>query len=70
MKRILQGLAFAISVVGLLQPVSAKVIKFEILRTESPAFEGRSFVQLAPMTVSSRAPQLLLHPMILTIRLS
>jgi len=43
MKRILQGLAFAISVVGLLQPVGAKVIKFEVLRTESPAFEGRTF---------------------------
>ena len=33
MKRILQGLAFAISVVGPSQPVDAKVIKFEILRT-------------------------------------
>ena len=42
MKRILQGVAFAISVVGLLQPVDAKVIKFEILRTKSPAFEGRT----------------------------
>lgn len=43
MKRILQGLAFAISVVCPSQPVDAKVIKFEILRTESPAFEGRTF---------------------------
>jgi hypothetical protein len=40
---ILQGLAFAISVVGLLQPVGAKVIDFKVLRTEPPAFEGRTF---------------------------
>jgi hypothetical protein len=43
MKRILQGLAFAISVVGPSQSVDAKLIKFEVLRTESPAFEGRTF---------------------------
>ncbi|MBR0694355.1 hypothetical protein JQ553_14160 [Bradyrhizobium lablabi] len=43
MKRILQGLAFAISVAAPPQPVDAKVVKFEILRTESPAFEGRMF---------------------------
>jgi hypothetical protein len=46
MKRILQGLAFAIGVVDLLQPAGAKVIKFEILRTESPAFEGRTFAAI------------------------
>ena len=70
MKRILQGLAFAISVMALLQPVSAKVIKFEILRTNRLHSKAVRSLQLAPMTVSSRAPQLLLHPMILTIRLS
>jgi hypothetical protein len=43
MKRLLQGAAFAIGIVGLAQPLGAKVIKFEILRTESPAFEGRTF---------------------------
>ena len=43
MKRSLQGVAFAIGIVGLTQPLGAKVIKFEILRTESPAFEGRTF---------------------------
>jgi hypothetical protein len=43
MKRILQGFAFAISVVGPSQSVDAKLIKFEVLRTESPAFEGRTF---------------------------
>jgi hypothetical protein len=36
-------MAFAIAIVGLAQPSAAKVIKFEILRTESPAFEGRKF---------------------------
>ena len=43
MKRVLQGLAFAISVVGLSKSVDAKLIKFEVLRTKSPAFEGRTF---------------------------
>src|SRR5262245_15370277 len=28
---------------ALVQPAAAKVVKFEVLRTESPAFEGRSF---------------------------
>src|SRR5215469_5702389 len=46
MRRMLQGLAFAISVVGPSQAVDAKVIKFEILRNESPAFEGRTFAQV------------------------
>jgi len=43
MKRVLQGLAFAISVLGSSHCVDAKLIKFEVLRTESPAFEGRTF---------------------------
>jgi hypothetical protein len=43
MKRLLRGLAFAIGIVGLAHPLGAKVIKFEILRNESPAFEGRTF---------------------------
>jgi Alpha/beta hydrolase domain len=43
MKRLLQGVAFAIGIIGLVRPLGAKVIKFEILRTESPAFEGRTF---------------------------
>jgi hypothetical protein len=42
MKRLLHGLAFAIGIVGLAHPLGAKVVKFEILRTESPAFEGRA----------------------------
>jgi hypothetical protein len=43
MNRLLAGIAFAIGIVGLAQPSAAKVIKFEIIRTESPAFEGRTF---------------------------
>src|SRR6516164_5999171 len=43
MRHSLPGIAFAIGVVGLAQPLAAKVVKFEILRTESPAFEGRRF---------------------------
>jgi hypothetical protein len=39
----LPGMAFAIAIVGLAQSSAAKVVKFEILRTESPAFEGRTF---------------------------
>ena len=31
------------SVAGLAQPLAAKVLKFEVVRIESPAFEGRSF---------------------------
>ena len=39
---------FSIAVVvagaaGLAQPLAAKVVKFEVVRIESPAFEGRSF---------------------------
>ena len=43
MNRSLAGIAFAIGVIGLTQPLAAKVIKFEIIRSESPAFEGRMF---------------------------
>ena len=43
MKLLQKGLAFAIIFLGPSQPADAKVIKFEVLRTESPAFEGRTF---------------------------
>jgi hypothetical protein len=43
MRNLLSGMALIIGVVSLAQPVAAKVVKFEILRTESPAFEGRTF---------------------------
>ena len=31
------------AVIGLTGPSAAKVVKFDIVRVESPAFEGRSF---------------------------
>jgi hypothetical protein len=43
MKHSLSAIALAVSITGLVQPLAAKVVKFEIVRTESPAFEGRSF---------------------------
>src|SRR6516164_5026083 len=43
MKYSLPAVALALSAVCFVQPLAAKVVKFEILRTESPAFEGRAF---------------------------
>jgi hypothetical protein len=43
MRHLLSGIALVIGMVGLTQPLAARVVKFEILRIESPAFEGRSF---------------------------
>jgi hypothetical protein len=43
MRLLLSGIALVIGIVGSAHPSAAKVVKFEILRTESPAFEGRSF---------------------------
>jgi len=43
MKHSLTAIALAVSVAGLAQPLAAKVVKFEIVRIESPAFEGRPF---------------------------
>src|SRR5450631_3190345 len=43
MRHLLSGIAFVAGLVGLTHPLAAKVVKFEILRTESPAFEGRTF---------------------------
>src|SRR3954470_14941137 len=43
MKCLLGGLALIAGVAGHPDPSAAKVVKFEMLRTESPAFEGRSF---------------------------
>jgi hypothetical protein len=43
MKHLLASIVLLIGLVGLADPVTAKVVKFEILRTESPAFEGRTF---------------------------
>jgi hypothetical protein len=41
MRYLLAGAALVI--IGAAQPAAAKVVKFEVLRIESPAFEGRSF---------------------------
>jgi hypothetical protein len=43
MKYVLTGIALATCFVGLSEPSAAKVVKFEILRIESPAFEAHSF---------------------------
>lgn len=43
MKRLIVTAAMAAAATGLAASAQAKVVKFEILRTESPAFEGRVF---------------------------
>jgi hypothetical protein len=43
MRHWLGVIAFLAGIIGLVSPSAAKVIKFEIVRVESPAFEGRSF---------------------------
>jgi hypothetical protein len=43
MRQLLTGIVLVASLFGLVQPSAAKVVKFEVLRTESPAFEGRTF---------------------------
>jgi len=43
MRHLLSAVVLIASVVGFTDSSSAKVVKFEIIRIESPAFEGRSF---------------------------
>ncbi|MGH6641442.1 MAG: alpha/beta hydrolase domain-containing protein [Bradyrhizobium sp.] len=43
MRHLLKPIALIASVIGLASPSTAKVLKFEITRVDSPAFEGRSF---------------------------
>src|SRR4249920_1128933 len=43
MKHLYATSAIAAGLAALTQPAAAKVVKFEVVRTESPAFEGRSF---------------------------
>jgi hypothetical protein len=43
MKKLLGRIMLIAGLLGLASPCAAKVIKFEIVRVESPAFEGRSF---------------------------
>ena len=43
MRHLSAAVVVVAGVAGLAQPLAAKVVKFEVLRIESPAFEGRSF---------------------------
>ena len=43
MRHLLKPIALIAGIIGLASPSTAKVLKFEITRVDSPAFEGRSF---------------------------
>jgi hypothetical protein len=43
MRHLLSVIILIAGIIGLSRPSAAKVVKFEIVRLESPAFEGRSF---------------------------
>ena len=43
MRQLLSAIALIAGIIGLTGPSTAKVVKFEIMRVESPAFERRSF---------------------------
>jgi len=43
MKHLMAAAALVAGLVGFVQSSTAKVVKFEVVRIESPAFEGRSF---------------------------
>jgi hypothetical protein len=43
MRHLLSAIIVAAGAIGAANPAAAKVVKFEVLRVESPAFEGRSF---------------------------
>jgi hypothetical protein len=43
MRHWLSAIVLIAAIVGLASPSAAKIVKFEIVRVESPAFEGRSF---------------------------
>ena len=43
MRHLLKSMVLIAGITGLAGPSAAKVVKFEILRVDSPAFEGRSF---------------------------
>jgi hypothetical protein len=43
MRHWLSAIVLVAGIVGLANPSAAKVVKFEVVRVESPAFEGRSF---------------------------
>ncbi len=43
MRQLGMGIALVAGLIGLAEPSAAKVLKFEVLRIEFPAFEGRGF---------------------------
>ena len=43
MRHLLNAIVLVAGIFALASPAAAKVVKFEIVRVESPAFEGRSF---------------------------
>ena len=43
MRHLLSAIILIADIIGLTRSSAAKVVKFEIVRLESPAFEGRSF---------------------------
>jgi len=43
MRHLLSAIILIAGICGMAHPAAAKVVKFEIVRVESPAFEGRSF---------------------------
>jgi hypothetical protein len=43
MRHLRNAIILAAGIIGLANPAAAKVVKFDIVRVESPAFEGRSF---------------------------
>jgi alpha/beta hydrolase family protein len=43
MRHLLGAIALSAGIAGLADPLYAKIVKFDIARTESPAFEGRTF---------------------------
>jgi hypothetical protein len=43
MRQLGMGIALVAGLIGLAEPSAAKVMKFEVIRIESPAFEGRVF---------------------------
>jgi hypothetical protein len=71
MRHLLSAIILIAVIIGLTRPSTAKVVKFEIVRLESPAFEGRSFgavgtydriIARATIAVSSEDPHNTIAP--------
>ena len=72
MRHLLRSIALIAGIIGLASPSTAKILKFEITRVDSPAFEGRSFgaigtydriIGRATIAVSPAAPLPAKHPL-------